>query len=130
MAVEQGALTFSMKAAADYTAASNEGRIFRITTAGQIILCSTLGQRADGVLANRPVAHSATQEYLLEYFGPTKAKAGAAIANSGVELTTDATGRLIPAIATNFVFAISMNESAVAVDERFPIRIVSPYAKP
>ncbi len=118
----------SLNAAADYSAAANQGKIVKIDTAAneQAVLVATLGARGDAILMNKPIA-GAPCELVTDGFG--KAQCGAAIASGGLELTPDATGRLIAAVSTNFVFAISRNSTAAA-GEWVGVSIVGPYPKP
>lgn len=115
-------------AAADYSAAANQFKVVKFDTAAdyQVVLVSTLGARGDGILYNKP-ASGATAEVAVDGF--PKALCGAAIASSGLELTPDATGRLITAVSTNFVMAISMNTTGGA-GEFVAVKMVGPYAKP
>ncbi|HEU4727681.1 MAG TPA: hypothetical protein VFT22_07325 [Kofleriaceae bacterium] len=128
MATEGYIETQSLVAAADYSAASNQGKIVRIDTAAaeQAIIVSTLGARGDAVLMNKPKLGEAC-ELVTDGFG--KALCGAAIASGGLELTPDATGRLIAAVSGNFVFAISRGSTAAA-GEWVGIKLCGPYAKP
>lgn len=115
-------------AAADYSAAANQFKIVKYDTAAdyQVILVSTLGARGDGILYNKPIS-GGNAEVAVDGF--PKALCGAAIASSGLELTPDATGRLITAVSTNFVMAISRNTTAAA-GEFVAVKMVGPYAKP
>lgn len=118
----------TLLAAADYSAAANLGKIIKIDTAAirQGVLVSVLGNRADGILANKPAAGQ-PMELITDGF--SKALSGAAIATGGLELTPDATGRLIAAVSTNFVFGISLNTTAAA-GEWVEVKLCGPYAKP
>lgn len=113
-------------AAADYRTA--QGKVVKIDTAAdyQWVLLASLGARADGVLMNAPNTGQACE---VDTDGMTKALCGAAVASAGLELTPDATGRLIAAVSTNFVMAISVTTTAAA-GEWVAIKIVGPYAKP
>lgn len=128
MATEGQKSSQSLVAAADYSASSNLGKIVKIDTAAndQAILVSTLGARGDGILMNLPKTGQPC-ELVTEGYG--KALCGAAITSGGLELTPDATGRLIAAVSTNFVFAISRNSTAAAA-EWVGVAICGPYAKP
>lgn len=114
-----------MVAAADYSAA--QGKIVKIDTAAdyQVVLVSVLGARGDGVLMNKPILGAVAE---VDTDGMTKALCGAAIASAGLELTPDATGRLIAAVSTNFVMAISMTTTAAA-GEWVAIKLAGPYVK-
>jgi hypothetical protein len=103
----------TLVAAADYSAASNAYKLVKLDTAAanQGLLCSVLGERADGVMTNHPALGAPIE---LDTVGYGKALCGAAIATAGLELTVNATGRLIAAVSTNFVFAISRNSTANA----------------
>ena len=115
-------------AAADYSAAANLGKIVKIDTAAdyQVVLVASLGARGDGILMNKPIAGAAAE---VVTDGNGKAQCGAAIASAGLELTPDATGRLIAAVSTNMVMAISMSTTAAA-GEFVAVKLVGPYAKP
>lgn len=115
-------------AAADYSAVANLGKIVKIDTAAdyQVVLVSTLGARGDGILMNKPIAGAAAE---VVSDGNGKALCGAAITSAGLELTPDATGRLIAAVSTNFVMAISMTTTAAA-GEWVAVKLCGPYAKP
>lgn len=128
MATEGQKVTQSLVAAADYSAASNQGKIIKIDTAAndQAVIVAALGARGDGILMNRP-AQGQPCEVVSSGYG--KALCGAAIASGGLELTPDATGRLIAAVATNMVFAISRNSTAAA-GEWVGVDITGPYPKP
>ncbi len=116
----------SLIAGADLS--SSQGKIIKIDTAApeQAVLVGTLGARGDGVLMNKPTTGQPCE---IEEDGYSKALCGAAISSAGLELTPDATGRLIAAVSTNFVFAISRGVTANA-GEWVPIKITGPYAKP
>ena len=128
MSTEGNKTTQSLNAAADYRAATFLGKIVKIDTAAaeQAVVVSTLGARADGILMNKPNLGEPC-EVVTEGYG--KALCGAAIASAGLELTPDATGRLITAVSTNFVFAISRHLTANA-NEFVGVSIVGPYPKP
>jgi hypothetical protein len=117
----------SLVAAADYTAASNLGKIVKIDTAAndQAVLVASLGARGDGILMNKPNTGQPA-EVVTDGFG--KAQCGAAIASGGLELTPDATGRLITAVSTNFVMALSRNSTAAA-GEFVGVKLIGPYVK-
>jgi hypothetical protein len=128
MATEGQIETNSLLAAADYSAASNLGKIIKIDTAAndQAVIVASLGARGDGILMNKPTLGQVA-EVVSDGFG--KAQCGAAITTAGLELTPDATGRLIVAVSTNFVMAISRNSTAGA-GEFVGVKLVGPYPKP
>lgn len=113
-------------AAADYRTA--QGKIVKLDTAAdyQWVLLASLGARGDGILMNKPNTGEAC-EVVTDGMG--KALCGAAIASAGLELTPDATGRLIAAVSTNLVMAISMTTTAAA-GEWVAVKLCGPYAKP
>lgn len=127
MATESNLVTQTLKAAADYSAASNHGKMVKIDTAAddQAVLISTLGARADGVLMNKPKAGEAAEVVV---GGFAKALCGAAVASAGLELTPDATGRLIAAASGHFVIGISRNSTAGA-GEWVGFHFIGPYVK-
>jgi len=116
-----------MVAAADYSAAANVGKVVKIDTAAdyQVVLVASLGARGDGILMNNPALGKAAE---VDTDGMTKALCGAAVASGGLELTPDATGRLITAVSTNFVMAISVSTTAAA-GEWIAIKLMGPYVK-
>ncbi len=126
MATEGQVARQSMLAGADLS--SSQGKIVRIDTAAndQVVLVGTLGNRGDGILMNNPT-QSQPCELVTEGYG--KALCGAAISSAGLELTPDATGRLIAAVSTNFVFGISRNSTANA-GEWVGVALCGPYPKP
>ena len=128
MATEGAIRKQSMLAGADLSAAATQYKIVKIDTgaADTVTLVGTLGARGDGILVNKP-ASGAVAELVEDGYG--KALCGAAIASAGLELTPDATGRLITAVSTNIVFAISRNSTAAA-GEFVGVKITGPYAKP
>lgn len=115
-------------AAADYSAAANQGKIVKIDTAAdyQFVLVSVDGARGDGILMNKPKAGEAC-EVVTE--GGAKALCGAAIASGGLELSPDATGRLITAVSTKTVMALSYHATAAA-GEWVAVKLIGPYVKP
>jgi hypothetical protein len=128
MATEGQIETQSLVAAADYRAAAFVGKIVKIDTAAadQAIVVAVLGARGDAVLMNNP---NIGQPCEVVTDGFAKAQCGAAIASAGLELTPDATGRLITAVSTNTVFALSRNATAAA-GEWVGLKILGPYVKP
>lgn len=128
MATEGHKVTQTLVAAADYSAAGTDGKLVKIDTAAndQAVLISSANVRADGILMNLPKAGQPA-EVVTSGYG--KARCGAAIASGGLELTVDATGRVVAASSTNFVFAISRNSTAAA-GEWVGVSICGPYAKP
>lgn len=128
MALEGKFFAETFNAGADLSAAANQYKIVKIDTAApkQVILVATLGARGDGVLVNKPglnqPAEVACNGALM------KALCGAAVATAGIELTPDATGRLIGAVSTNQVFGISVSVTGAA-NEMIEFLRVS-YVKP
>jgi hypothetical protein len=127
MATEGAVRTQSMIAGADYSADGNDYKIVKIDTAAAdtVTLVAVLGARADAIMTNKPPLGKPA---VLVEDGYGKARCGAAITSAGLELTPDATGRLITAVSTNFVFAISRNSTAAA-GEFVGVKIVGPYIK-
>ncbi len=127
MATEGQKFTQSLIAAADYRAAAFLGKIVKIDTAAneQAVVVASLGARGDGVLMNKPNLGEPCEVVDTGY---GKAQCGAAIASGGLELTPDATGRLITAVSTNTVMALSRNSTAGA-GEFVGIKFIGPYVK-
>lgn len=127
MATEGAKRSQTLVAAADYSAAGSDYKAVKIDTAAanQAILIATLGARCDGIMVNKPATG---QPATIDEDGYTKARCGAAIATAGLELTPDATGRLITAVSTNFVCGISLNSTAAA-GEFVGVKLTGPYIK-
>lgn len=73
-----------------------------------VILPTVAGQKAVGVLQNKPIANQTAEVWL---HGITKVVAGAAIA-AGDLLTTDATGKAVTAAAGNFILGRALQAAS------------------
>lgn len=114
----------SLPAAGDLTASLfHFGKI----VAGQIAACTVQGERADGIIGtfftHVPVAGDAVDFYVNRM---PLIEAGAAYA-SGVDLTTDITGRAVLAGVGDTVNARSVDAATAAGQY---VRVLPPYAKP
>lgn len=97
MAAEQNCVDLSFEADADMSA--NFLELVKVTSTG-VVVCSTQGERADGVLKNKPgAANRAAQVTVL---GRTKVYAGATITR-GALITAGADGRAEVAASGDFV---------------------------
>lgn len=67
------------------------------------------GASAIGILQNKPVANEAAE---IEVDGISKGVAGAAVANAGTELMSDANGKLIAATSGNRVIALNLTPAS------------------
>ncbi|MDQ1446813.1 MAG: hypothetical protein QOI20_3277 [Acidimicrobiaceae bacterium] len=99
-------------------------------TATGVAACSVLGERADGIIGGHfvkaPTAGDAVDFYT--DLRPCKVQVGAAVAK-GAELTPNANGDAITAVATNIVAAKAM-EAAGAAGAIITVLPVARYAKP
>ena len=87
-------------------------RFVKLLANGRVVLCDTAGERAYGVILNRPKAGETAQISLEP--GGSELTAGAVLA-IGDELTTDNLGRAIKATADkHYVNAIAMSSAAAA----------------
>ncbi len=113
MALEGKFTAETFLAGADLSADATHYKIVKIDTAAPrtVTLVATLGTRGDGVLMTKGTSG---QPVTVGLDGTMKARCGAAVATAGLELAVDATGRLIGAVSTNFVFGISMSTTANA----------------
>ena len=87
-----------LKAAADYSAASNQFRGVVITAANTVTLSTTAGERIDGILYNKPKLGEAAEVVV---GGTVKAKAGGAV-SAGDIVAVDTNGDFVtstPAVA-------------------------------
>jgi hypothetical protein len=116
MASEEAVVTTSKVAAVDLSALQFTCVI--LNTAGKIAAAGA-GVNVYGILYSQPTADRAGA---VAVGGEPKALAGAAIANAGVKLMCDATGRLVTATAGNHVVGESC-EAATGAGAIFRIRI-------
>lgn len=92
---------------------------------GNPVACSVLGERADYIIANAPVAGQPVEGFVGEI---ALVKVGAAPVALHAELTPDANGLAITAVATNIVRAKALE--AGAAGQTIRALWVSAYAKP
>lgn len=87
---------------------SNQFKAVVINTSGKIALAGA-GVAIDGILQNNPA-----QDYPCAVMkdGVSKAVAGATVA-LGDQLTPDANGKLIPAVATDHIVGVAMESGAL-----------------
>lgn len=78
------------KAGADLSAL--QFTFVKIDTDGDVVGCSAVTDRPYGVLQNNPAAGEVCE---ITVIGVTKIKAGAALANAGVAIGTDTSGRAV-----------------------------------
>lgn len=103
---------------ADHTAGadlSTKEYAFGKVAAGGIVACSVAGERADCVIANAPTAGQACS---MAMGGTVLVKVGAAPIADGAEITTNASGLAITAVATNIVRAKALEAGAVGATIR------------
>jgi hypothetical protein len=93
-------------AAADLS--SYQYRAVKLNTSGEVALCGA-GEAAIGILQNKPVAGEACE---IDMDGISKAVMGATIANAGGKLASDANGKLVAAVSTNYVVAQLLTTAA------------------
>lgn len=118
MAYEKPNEMLTLEAGADLSA--SQYRFVKVT-GGQT--CGAVAAATDhpiGVLQNKPDAAGRAAAIMVE--GISKAKAGAAIA-AGANLTIDAVGRVVTAVATNRIYAIAL-QAAGAADEGISVQLV------
>lgn len=101
----------------------------KMTSTG-VAVCSTLGERAHGVIGEGYTPANAAGMAVDFYAKPgtiVKLRASAAIAE-GAELTPAATGKAVTAVSTNIVAALAL-EAADAADAIFSALLIPAYAK-
>lgn len=94
MAYEVNPLKLSLESNGDLSAEANQFKAVKANAAGKAVLADTAGEAVLGILQNRPGAGAPAE---VAWLGPTKALAGAVIANAMTPLKVDATGRLVAA---------------------------------
>lgn len=82
-------------------------------TDGKIVVCSTLGERADGIIGSKPTAEDDGMDLFIDRLMPIRA--GGAF-DGGAKLTTDANGRAVLASTGHHVMAIA-TEPATTEDQ-------------
>ena len=112
-------------AAADYSAAANEGCFLKL--AAGAAKCSVLGERADGILANTPIANAMAAAYT-HPGNIARIRVGAVAVAAYAELTPNAAGLAITAVSTNIVTAKALE--AGQPGEVIRALLVAAYAKP
>lgn len=115
---------YSMVAGSDLTL--KEGCLGK-QSAGTVIPCSVLGERADVVIGSAGIA-GATVDVYPRQGKKVIATIGAVAIAAGAELTTDANGLLITAVSTNVVRAKAL--FAGNAGEKTQIHWVDAYVKP
>ena len=98
------------EAAADLT--TKLGAFCKNSATG-VVACSVLGERADGILLNAPKLGKAAS---LQMEGSVLVKVGAVPVAANAELTTDANGFAITAVATNIVRAKATEAGAAGAE--------------
>lgn len=99
----------SRRAGEDLTA--KQFHFVKLNAAGRVVACDTVGERAYGVLLNAIGNNKVAQ--ISRGPGGSDVVAGAVIAGPGVELTTNAAGRAIPATANkHYVNGIAMKAAS------------------
>lgn len=112
MALEGKQIIETFNAGADLSAAQFKIVKYDTAAAKQVILQGTLGAVSAGVLLNKPTANQAAS--VMVAGGDGKALCGAAVATAGIELTPDATGRLIGASSGHHVLGVSLSVTSAA----------------
>ena len=106
-----------LKAGADLS--TKQFHAVKVAADGDVEI-SGAGEASIGMLQNKPILNEAAE---IDYDGISKAVAGAAVANAGVELMANAAGRLIVATSGNRVVAVSLT-SASGDGVFFTVKIV------
>lgn len=106
-----------LKAGADLS--SLQFHAVKVAADGDVEACGA-GEHACGILQNKPVANEACE---IEFDGISKAVAGAAVANAGTKLMSNASSRLIAATSTNHVVAVNLTPAGADGDV-FSVKVV------
>ena len=101
----------SFIAGADLSAVGTKYKLVKASTSadGAMVLCSTLGEAALGVLQDSPASGKAGA---VAIHGKCKVQLGATIAR-GVQFSVDATGRATTALTTHFVLGVILQSGVV-----------------
>ncbi len=127
---ETNAPTFSLPVATTLAAAvvAGDGQFtgVKIDTAGRVDHAQGNAGTPDtvvGILQNKPAALD--NAAAVQTFGMSKGRAGASF-SIGDDLTTNSTGKLVTAVATDIAIAVAV-EAATAEDEIVSVLIHAPY---
>ena len=99
MAIEERLEQVTAEAGADLTAAANQFKVVKLTTSGQVVVCTAITDIPFGILQDLAPQNKAVP---VAVGGIVKAKAGATIA-AGAQVATKADGTLQTAVATQYV---------------------------
>lgn len=104
------AIIESLKSTADLSGTANAYKLVKPGAAeSTFVLCGVLGEKAIGILTDRPLANQAGAILLA---GLGKVQLGATVA-LGANFMADATGRAITATSTNFISGTILQGGAV-----------------
>lgn len=110
-----------LTASADYSPVANQFKAVKThTVAGQVVLCTVLGEGILGILQNKPTLNQSADVTVL---GSTKAQAGAALA-AGDKLMTNASGQVITAATVGSRIIGQASEAASAAGQIITIALV------
>lgn len=98
MAYEQYGPKINLPAGADLS--THQFKLGKINSSGQVVLCSALGEDADGVITNKPASGELCELQLLTTGGVAMMMAGAAITR-GSAVKVLANGKITAAAATS-----------------------------
>lgn len=104
MAIVELQDVLSFKAGASQ--ASNQFKLMKLDSAGDVVLCGD-GEQAIGVLLNAPASGAAAEVASLSR-GRVKAKSAGALATIGTRLASDASGLLVAAAQGDYVLGIQL----------------------
>ena len=97
------------KAGGDYSAATNQFTIVKLTASG-VVETSGAGEKSIGVLQNRP---NEDQEASVCVQGVTKVQAGAVVL-AGAQIAADADGRAVTAAGPDYSIGVAVTASTGA----------------
>jgi hypothetical protein len=122
MATTQSVTTITVPANADLS--TKQFYCGSINSSGRVAVTGD-GARCDGLIQNKPSAAGEPTELAVE--GLAKGIAGGAI-NPGVEVASDGNGKLVTAIAADYVVGVYLG-TAAAADGQFISVLMTKYQK-
>lgn len=100
---------------------SHQYKFVKLNSTGKVVLCDTAGERAFGILENKP-RNGQSARVRVEGVSKVLVAASQTITH-GTRLTTDANGRAAAAATGNNVLGIALTDPGATVDEVFTMQV-------
>lgn len=100
---------------------THQYKFVKLNSAGQVVLCATLGERPFGVLQNKP---KLGQSAAVRTSGVSKVLVAASQSiDEGTPLGTDANARAVAAATGNTIAGTALTDPGATVDEVFTMNV-------